>query len=73
MPRLRYNPARSAPYNGASGTWAPGDEREVSDEAAKWLLSLEDWFAEVKPAPKAEAPVVEGPKATRAYTQAKKK
>jgi hypothetical protein len=72
VPRLKYNPARSAPNNGASGTWAPGDEREVTDEAAKWLLSLEDWFSVVE-VKKEAAPVAEGPKATRAYTQAKKK
>lgn len=39
MPRVRRKlDAPGPPYNGNSGTWHPGDEKDVSDTEAAWLL-----------------------------------
>lgn len=72
MPRIRYKASRSVPYNGPSGTWFPGEEREVDEVSAKWFLGpLAEWFEECSP--KAAAPVADGGSKDRAYRGGKRK
>lgn len=73
MVRVRYKASRSAPYNGAGGCWLPGDEREVDDQRARWLLGpMGEWFEAVEPVKEAP-PVAEGVSPSRAFTRGKKK
>lgn len=79
MPRVRYKPVRSGAYSGPSGTWQPGDVREVSEKDAAWLLGpMSALFEAVEdappsaPAPLAPSPSLDGKK-DRAYRGGKKK
>lgn len=75
MPRLRYLPERDVPHNGRGAPWLPGDERDVSDGEAAWLLQFPAFREVVGPAlpPATPTAVAEGGTADRAVKRTKRK
>lgn len=62
MIRLRLTPACVNGYNGQTGAWVVGTEKDVEDaEATRLLGSFPDWFERVHPA----KPIAEGSPVTK--------
>lgn len=69
MARLRLTTACNG-YNGATGAWTPGTEKDVEEaEATRLLASFPDWFERVSPVQK---PIAEGSPVTKPANPKKK-
>lgn len=60
--RLRLTPACANGYNGATGAWMPGSEKDVEEpEATRLLGSYPGWFEAVDAPAPAPDPLRESP------------